>query len=204
MLQRLLLLVLATLLAAIGVVLVVGHRSATTSSAPNTRSPFAGPEMPPGLKAANFRLTDSGGRAVSLSQFRGQVVLLTFIHSRCHDACPLMVEQMKGALDNLPGGGHLPALGVSVAPGEDTPASRRTFLAQHRMAGRLAFLSGTPSVLRRVWHSYAIDPGRQGIGHSAFLLLIDKRGLERVGFAADQLTPEALGHDIRVLQAERS
>jgi hypothetical protein len=34
------------------------------------------------------------------------------------------------------------------------------------------------------------------------VLLIDKRGVERVGFAADQLTPEDLAHDIRVLQRE--
>jgi hypothetical protein len=31
-------------------------------------------------------------------------------------------------------------------------------------------------------------------------MLIDRRGLERVGFPADQLTPEGLAHDIRVLE----
>ena len=33
-------------------------------------------------------------------------------------------------------------------------------------------------------------------------MLIDKRGYERVGFAADQLTPEGLVHDIDVLERE--
>jgi hypothetical protein len=34
--------------------------------------------------------------------------------------------------------------------------------------------------------------------------LIDRSGIERVGFAADQLTPEGLAHDIRVLERERA
>jgi hypothetical protein len=34
------------------------------------------------------------------------------------------------------------------------------------------------------------------------VLLIDKRGIERVGYPADQLTPEDLAHDIRVLEGE--
>jgi protein SCO1/2 len=42
------------------------------------------------------------------------------------------------------------------------------------------------------------------VDHSTFVILIDKRGLERVGFAADQLTPEGLAHDIRVLEREPS
>jgi hypothetical protein len=36
------------------------------------------------------------------------------------------------------------------------------------------------------------------------VILIDKRGLERIGYAADQLTPEDLAHDIRVLERERA
>ena len=70
------------------------------------------------------------------------------------------------------------------------------------MAGRLAFLNGPAAQVGRVWHGYAIQAGTSPKGHSAFVLLIDKRGFERIGFAADQLTPEQLAHDIRVLQAE--
>ena len=58
--------------------------------------------------------------------------------------------------------------------------------------------------MRRVWHDYAMQPVQGPIDHSTFVLLIDKRGIERIGFAADQLTPEGLAHDIRVLQRERA
>ena len=198
--QRLLLVILCALLAAIGVVLVTGRRSEGARTS-NTSSPFDGPTMPPHLRAADFSLLDQNGHLVSLSQDRGKVVVLTFIHSLCHDACPFMVEQIKGALGELPGNGAgVPAIGVSVAPSEDTVARRHAFLAKHLLATRLAFVNGRLSSMRRVWRAYGIQPVRPKIDHSTFVLLIDRRGYERVGFAADQLTPEGLAHDIRVLE----
>jgi protein SCO1/2 len=202
--QRLLLLILVSLLAAIGVVLV-SNRSAgeAPTSQPSTHSKFDGPTMPPGLHAANFSLLDQDGRRVTLSQYRGHVVVLTFIHSLCHDACPFMVEQIKGALNDLPrSGAGVPVIGVSVAPSEDTVAHRRRFLARHQMSGRIAFVGGSVAQMRPVWRAYHIQPVTPKIDHSTFVLLIDKRGLERIGFAADELTPEGLSHDIGVLERE--
>jgi protein SCO1 len=201
--ERLLLLVLCSLLAAIGVVLITRPSGRSTPTA--NKSQFDGPTLPPGLRAADFSLVDQNGRRVTLSQHRGQVVVLTFIHSKCHDACPFMVEQIKGALNDLPSSGQaVPAIGISVQPSEDTAASRRQFLALHQMTARLAFLNGPASAMRAVWHAYAIQPVQGAIAHSTYVLLIDKRGIERVGFAADQLTPEGLSHDIRVLERERA
>lgn len=201
--QRLLLLVLLVLLAAIGVVLAISRPGTSPPEAQRAVSAFDGPTLPPGLRAANFSLTDERGRHVSLAQYRGQVVVLTFIHSLCHDTCPLMVEQIKGALNTL-SGRAVPAIGVSVDPAEDTRVNRMRFLRKHEMLGRLAFLSGSSRTLRRVWHAYAIQPVTPKVDHSTFVLLIDKRGIERVGFPADQLTPEALAHDIRVLERQRA
>ena len=203
-LQRALMLVLVALVVAIGAVLLTIRGSpAQPTPAPSTNSKFAGPTMPPGLRATNFSLVDQQGRRVTLDQYRGKVVVLTFIHSLCHDTCPFMVEQIKGGLGELPGDGRaVPAIGVSVAPAEDTIAHRRAFLAKHEISGRMSFVSGPMATMRRIWHAYAIQPVEPKIDHSTFVLLIDKRGIERVGFAADQLTPEGLAHDIRVLERE--
>jgi protein SCO1/2 len=204
--QRTLLALLVALLAAIAVVIITSSGGMTSaSSSPSSNSPFAGPLMPPHLRAQNFSLVDQNGHRVSLSRYRGHVVVLTFIHSLCHDACPFMVEQIKGALNELPGDGRgVPAIGVSVAPGEDTVKNRQKFLTQHGMGGRLAFVSGSSAVMRPVWKAYGIHPVTPKVDHSTFVILIDKRGLERIGFAADQLTPEDLSHDIRVLERERA
>ena len=39
--------------------------------------------------------------------------------------------------------------------------------------------------------------------HSAYILLIDRRGRQRIGFPAQQATPEDIAHDLRRLEAER-
>jgi protein SCO1/2 len=201
--QRALMLVLVLLLAAIGVVLLTASPQTPAPRAQDSTSPFDGPVFASGLRAANFSLTDQYGHRVTLSRYRGHVVILTFIHSLCHDTCPFMVEQIKGALNDLPDSGRgIPTIGISVDPSEDTVANRKKFLAKHEMTGRLAFLNGSLGELKRVWHAYAIQPVTPKIDHSTFVLLIDKRGIERVGYPADQLTPEDLAHDVRVLESE--
>jgi cytochrome oxidase Cu insertion factor (SCO1/SenC/PrrC family) len=199
--ERVLVVVLVVLVAAIGVVIVTSSGGSPHLS--GTRSEFDGPTLPPHLRAADFSLLDQNGRRVSLSQYRGKVVVLTFIHSLCKDTCPFMVEQVKGALNELPHAGrNVPAIGVSVEPSQDTRAHRREFLAKHEMTGRMAFLSGPLSSMTKVWHAYAIQPVHGLIDHSTVVLLIDKRGFERVGFFASELTPDDLAHDIRALERE--
>jgi protein SCO1/2 len=208
-LQRVLMVVLVALLAAIGAVIVFGRGgggsagSATANAGAHSR--FDGPALPAKLPAPDFSLLDQHGQRITLSRDRGQVVVLTFIHSLCRDACPFMVEQVKGALNELPGRGrNVPTIGMSVAQQEDTVANRNAFLRKHQMDARVAFVNGSLPTMRRLWHAYKVQPVTPKIDHSAFVILIDKRGYERVGFPADELTPEDLAHDIRVLQGERA
>jgi protein SCO1/2 len=194
---RLALFVTATLalLAALGVTLLGRPAERLGSTA------FAGalrPDIPP----QDFRLRDQDGRAVSLRQFRGQVVVLTFMYTTCRDTCPLTATQIRGALDDL--GRPVPALAVSVDPAGDTGARARAFLLRQHLTGRMRFLLGTARDLQPVWRAYGIAPQTGGRDHSAYVVLIDRRGRQRVGFPADRLTPEALAHDIRRLAAERA
>jgi protein SCO1 len=176
----------------------------------NQAAQFAGPVFPAHLRAAGFSLTDANGQRATLSQYRGQVVVLTFIYSHCRDTCPLMTTEIRGALDQLPDQGrNAPVLAISVDPFHDTPASARAFLAREHMTGRMRYLLGRPGQLRPIWKRYAIQPefdqsGRQfSEGHSAYVMLIDRRGFLRVGFPAGQLVPEDLAHDLKLLLDRR-
>jgi protein SCO1/2 len=161
---------------------------------------FAGsvrPEIPP----QDFRLRDQDGKAVSLRQFRGQVVVLTFMYTTCRDTCPLTATQIRGALDDLDH--DVPALAVSVDPVNDTPARAKKFLFQRGLGhDRMRFLLGSRAQLAPIWRAYGIQPQGKAFEHSAYVVLIDGRGRQRVGFPVQQLVPEDLAHDIRRLQAE--
>lgn len=161
---------------------------------------FAGalrPDIPP----SDFHLRDEDGDPVSLSAFRGRVVVLTFMYTTCKDTCPLTATQIRGALDDLEQ--PPPALAVSVDPVNDTPERAREFLFQRGLShGRMRFLLGDRAQLQPVWKAYGIRPHGTAFDHSAYVLLIDRHGRQRIGFPVQQLTPEGLAHDIRRLQAE--
>jgi protein SCO1 len=193
---RLALFVTATLalLAAAGVA-VFARPSGTEDSAA-----FAGairPDIPP----QDFRLRDQDGDPVSLKAFRGRVVVLTFMYTTCRDTCPLTATQIRGALDDLKT--PPPALAVSVDPVNDTPERAREFLFRRGLAhDRMRFVLGDRAQLAPIWKAYGVRPQGTAFDHSAYVLLIDRRGRQRIGFPVQQLTPEGLAHDIRRLQAE--
>jgi protein SCO1 len=161
---------------------------------------FAGalrPDIPP----RDFRLRDEDGDAVSLRAYRGRVVVLTFMYTTCKDTCPLTATQIRGALDDLKQ--PPPALAVSVDPVNDTPERAREFLFKRGLSrGRMRFLLGDRAQLRPVWKAYGIQPQGKAFDHSAYVLLIDRHGRQRIGFPVQQLVPEDLAHDVRRLQAE--
>jgi protein SCO1 len=177
---------------------------ASASVAENARSSsgFDGALLPP-TEARSFTLTDQLGRRVSLSQYRGRVTVLTFLSSACHPTCPLIAQQIRGALDEL--GYPVPTLIVSADPAADTPADVRRFLSEASLNGRVEYLTGTHAELQPIWRAYDIVPAQLGNAnspHAASVLLIDRAGQKRDLFQVEQLTPEALAHDIRKLDGD--
>jgi protein SCO1/2 len=171
-----------------------------SSGAKGPASPFKGAMRPP-APAADFALRDQNGEVVQLAKLRGTVVVLTPLYTHCQDLCPLTAQQIRGALDDLSGGQRkgVRALALSVDPANDTPDSARRFLVERRVSGYLDFLLGARSELQPVWRDYGFAPQTTEQEHNSYVVLIDKRGRQRVGFPIDHLTPEDLAHDIRVL-----
>jgi protein SCO1 len=181
---------------AVGLVAALAFRD-TGPSEPKLR----GPTFPAGLRAPGFALRDQQGRRVALDDYRLQVVLVTFLSTRCPDPCPTMVAQIRGALGLL--NRPVEVLAISSDPGRDTPALAREFVRMQRLGGRMRFLLGARAQLEPVWRSYAFAPQRDGEKQSSFVNLVDKAGRQRVGYPAAQLTAEDLAHDIELLAREK-
>jgi protein SCO1 len=165
-------------------------------------SGFDGAALPANVSAPDFTLADQQGNQVGLRQYRGQVTVLAFLYARCGAMCVVIAQQIRGALDEL--AKPVPVVIVSADPAADTPASVSGFLRKVSLSGRVRYLSGRVSQLRSVWRTYRVTPassGRAAFARSATVLLLDGQGRERVIFGQEQLTPESLSHDIRMLQA---
>jgi protein SCO1 len=165
---------------------------------------FDGAALPARAPARNFTLTDQYGRPVSLSSYRGRVVILSFLYPTCGRVCVLIGEQIRGTLDEL-GGKGVPVLIVSAEPAADSLANVRRYLAQVSLRGRVLYLSGARSQLRPLWRAYHVQPasaGPEAFSSYAGVILIDREGRERVLFEQEELSPEALTHDVYKLERE--
>ena len=172
--------------------------SPTVSNAP--KSAFEGALLPPGIRAPDFSLKDERGRRVTMKQYRGKPVVVTFLYSHCHDTCPIQAQQIKGALDDL--GHDLPALAISVDPPGDTPKSVDRFNAVQGVTNRIRWVLGREAQLRPLWDGYHTTSQSPRTEHMARLVLVDKRGFQRIGYPSSQVTPERLAHDLRLLEKE--
>jgi protein SCO1/2 len=116
----------------------------------------------------------------------------------------LVADQIRGALDELEAAPGVSAIFVSTNPKADTRARVSRFLNETSLSRRVEYLTGTPKELRPVWRVYAIPPvsaGKAASEAGTTVLLIGREGSERVGFGLEQITPEGLAHDIRLLAA---
>jgi protein SCO1/2 len=181
---------------------ITGGGSTGTAEIASPTSQFEGALLPPGVRAPDFALRDENGRRVTMKEYRGRVVVVTFLYSHCKTECPVQAQQIKGALDDI--GRPVPALSVSVDPPGDTPASVKHFNAKMGVSGRLRWVLGSEGQLSRLWKGFAIVPQTPQQEHMARIVLIDRKGMQRIGFPASQTTPERLAHDIRALEAERA
>jgi protein SCO1/2 len=161
---------------------------------------FAGATRPPGIPPAEFGLRDEQGDPVRLADMRGEPVVVTFLYTTCRDTCPLTAQQIRIALDDL--GHDVPVVAVSVDPKNDDAARARAFLAKQGMRGRMRWALGSEAQLQRLWRAYGIQPQTDDEEHTAYTILLDRRGVQRVGFAPSVLTPDALAHDIAMLERE--
>jgi protein SCO1/2 len=161
---------------------------------------FEGAVRPPHIAPADFGLGDEDGRTVELGALRGTPVVVTFLYTTCKDTCPLTVDNIRQGLDEL--GHDVPVIAVSVDPANDTPRAAKRFTLQRQMTGRMRWVLGDEAQLARLWTAYGVQPQTDKQEHSASTVLLDATGRQRVGFATSVLTPDALAHDLALLERE--
>jgi protein SCO1 len=190
---------LAVVLAATFAVVAAGalilSRDPDTAPASTPQGALRPPDIPP----SDFRLRDQDGRLTTLADVRGEVTIVTFLYTTCDDTCPLAAQQIRVALDRL--GHDVPVLVFAVDPPRDTPERAQRFVADQGMLGRMRFLTGPRAELAKQWRAYGIKPQGDGFEHSAHVVLLDRRGVQRIGFPVTKLTPEALAHDVALLES---
>jgi len=151
----------------------------------------------------DFKLVNEDGKTIHLAQFKGRVLLLTFIYTRCPlaDYCPRMnknfaeIDAALAADKKLYGQTHL--LSISFDPKFDTPAILKSYGgiytgdARERFA-HWDFAAPPEAELQAVeeFFDVGVTPGEAGtLTHSLSTALIGKDGKVRAWYATNEWTP---------------
>jgi len=160
--------------------------------------PQAGDAVP------DFKLLNEQGRMIHLGQFKGRVLLLTFIYTRCPlaDYCPRMnknfavIDQALASNAKLYGETHL--LSVSFDPEFDTPAILKSYGGIYTAGLKDAFahwdFAAPPEkelTAMEQFFDVGVTPGDGGtLNHSLSTAVIGKDGKVRAWYATNEWTPE--------------
>lgn len=176
----------------------VGHVPLTEDEIPKGSD---APVAMPGDEAPDVRLVDQAGRERRLSDWRGSVVAVTFVYTRCPvpDFCPLMdghfaAVQRELAATPRPGRrAHL--VSMSFDPEFDTPA---VLDAHARRVGadpdRWSFVTARPEDLEPFAKQFGVtlirsDAGEVEIIHNLRTAVIDPQGRIVTIFSGNEWTP---------------
>lgn len=89
-----------------------------------------------GREVGDFAFTDSKGREVRLSDFRGRPLLVSFIYTGCFEACPVatqfLMEAVKEARRSL-GDDRFQVLSIGFNQPFDNPVAMAAFARQNRI-----------------------------------------------------------------------
>jgi cytochrome oxidase Cu insertion factor (SCO1/SenC/PrrC family) len=183
---------LACCLAVAAALAVVGcaSSSSSSSSAPSAMSAaneaaMQNPNLDLGTSlygehAPDIKLVNQFGQPMSLSQFRGRVVILAFSDSECTTVCPLTTQSMVLAKELLGKAGEsVQLLGVDANPDATKVSDVMAYSRAHGMVNQWDFLTGSSAQLKAVWKAYNIEVQIEAgqIDHTPALYVINQKGI---------------------------
>ncbi len=153
----------------------------------------------------DFRLTDHTGKARTMADFRGKVVVMFFGYTQCPDVCPTTLLDLKKVMGML-GKDYekVQVLFITVDPARDTPAvlSRYVPSFHQTFLGLYGDQAATEKVTRDFKIYYKAQPGRTPssytVDHTAGVLVLDRNGQLRL-FENYGQEPEKIAADLKRL-----
>ncbi|NVM96956.1 redoxin domain-containing protein [Arthrobacter wenxiniae] len=143
------------------------------------------PQSQPQPVAPALSLTDQNGKHVSLSDYHGKSVVLSFNDDKCQDLCTLLAQDVVAANKDL--GAHakdVVFLSVNANPYYPSTPAIKEWTDSHGLAGasNWVFATGSPPELAKAAASYGVpvelDPRTRSVVHGTELFFIDPAGKE--------------------------
>ncbi|HUL10188.1 MAG TPA: SCO family protein [Candidatus Acidoferrum sp.] len=155
-----------------------------------------------------FALTDQFGKPRTDADFRGQYMLVFFGFTHCPDVCPIELQTISDALDQLDEkqSAKITPIFITVDPDRDTPEVMRSYVANFHP--RMVALTGSAEAIGTVAKSYRVfyaratgtnappDPAAYILDHSAVVYLMGPDGAYVTHFSPGT-SAQAMAADLR-------
>ena len=192
----------------IALISIFRHAGASGESANSIVTPPALSWPANSRPAPDFVLRDQTGHNVSVAQYRGRPVIVTFVDPLCRNLCPLEAHLLNQVVGEMPAAQRPAILAVSV----DRWADSRKDLLQDETKWELVpqwhWAVGSPAELAEVWKRYEIGVSVTTkkiagatinyITHTEAAYVIDSTGHERALFVWP-FYPQDLRHTLAQL-----
>jgi len=167
-------------------------------------------EPKPGDEVPDFSFVNQEGKRISLRQYRGRAVVVTFIYTRCPlpDYCPLMTENfaaIQNAIKSDPqtyAKSHLAS--ITVDPEYDTPKVLRAYASAHSAdTSHWDFGTGSKDDVKKMatWFGLQYWPDQDQIVHSLRTAIIDPEGKLVKLYRGNEWRPDEIAAELRYLAA---
>ena len=174
-----------------GLLIGVLNTSPNTAAIP-TAIPPAGPSVSwaAGKKPApDFALTDQAGKPVSIAQFRGRPVIVTFIDPLCRNLCPTEAKILDSVVTSFPAGQRPAVVAVSVNQWGNARHVLLQDVQKWKLPAEWHWAVGPAATLKKVWAAYQIGVSDSpktvtgvtvhNISHTEASFLVDAKGDQR-------------------------
>lgn len=157
----------------------------------------------PAREAPDFSVSGSDGTALTLSRYRGKVVVLGFGYTSCPNVCPVTLAVLAQAHRKLGAlGSQVQIIYLTVDPERDSVERLKGYLASFDPS----FVGGTGTArqMAAVRQSYGVTAEKHGTGkdyavaHSSFVYLITRDGKLRALMPFGHMADDYV-HDIAML-----
>jgi protein SCO1/2 len=187
-----------------------------SAEVPTETGASAASEPETGAVVPDFTLVNQDGKPVSLNQYRGRALALTFIYTRCPlpDFCPLMNQNFAAIDSALQRDAELYAkthlLSITVDPEFDTPDVLKSFGAAFATRqgeppfAHWEFATGSPEEIRNIAAFFGLSYQQDAdqIIHSLRTAIISPDGKVVKVYRGNEWKPDELIKDLQIFKGD--
>jgi protein SCO1 len=154
----------------------------------------------------NVSLVNQDGKTLRFydDMIKDKVVLINFIYTNCHDACPLETAKLRQVEEVLGDrvGRDIFMYSITIDPGHDTPAALKTYAEKFMVGPGWQFLTGKESditLLRKKLGLYRDETLEERNDHTASLIVGNEAAgqwLKRSSFDNPKVLARVLGDQL--------